>query len=938
MTKLCKKVAIVSLFAAVAAMTAGGLSGLQNVSADVTEILPIAKYEFKDASDFGKDSMGNYDMSYRNAWVEGGTGPLLDKGTLIEGGGVEFNGEFCLSQDMNNNIFQDVTAFTLAFEIRTASYVEWQHYLGAGGNSANYFAVVGRGGEAGSAEAKQAIFNAAGTNAGTYWDGAWLSESAAWGDAETAFQKVIISAQPGGTLNIYVNGVAYVKEGKVPAELSASWSPYDASVPFSVGARYNGAADMTAKGALKNVVFYDFAMDAACAAAYNANGKVTPADVSGMKTITGLTVTKDSFAGEPTKTVLYSAMTPEDMLAQMNAANATVLLSDQSTLTAPVTWTGIVREGDRYFAQGTVDTRKLGFANGYGNVVSYELTVAEIREIGEPVFADGKVTSGELKDSMTEEEMLVLVNKAQVKVVLPDGTEETVEVTFTRIEGVMGVYTAYGDVILNGTSVGTAQVIVEVTETNEGDTMELLPVALWEFEDPSDIGKDSMGNYNLGPAAKESGDLGNPLGTGTIEDGRLYLNGQEILTCNALNDVGDNLNNGFTLNFQYQQDGIRTDMDWSAPVSFGFNDWTVTTTCRFLIGAGSTQLRVGAHGGVAAFEDGNTFWGPVVLEDGTDRMHNITLSVRPGEKFNVYVDGQLAYSADCPAGWNVSHSNMSFSIGGECVWGNGYDMFRGWIDNVSIYNFALTLEQSNAYWEKGKIVVKDMDGEIITSISETPVFADGEVTNGTLTDRLTDTQAVRRVNAATVDAVFENGKTVALNVTWQRLEQQNGTWYIVGVVDTNDIGYASSLTGAQTVRQEVTVERAVRSVTVQAGIAHGKMTADKEEAYLGDVITFTLTPDEGYEVGSVTVNGVPLMANEGVYVYTVEGIEDIEASATFKAVSQSGEQDPEDPGQSDPEKQNLLPVILGVAGGVVVLAAVVAVVVIVKKKKENKQD
>lgn len=836
MTKLCKKVAIVSLFAAVAAMTAGGLSGLQSVSADVAEILPVAKYEFKDASDFGKDSMGNYDMSYRNAWVEGGTGPLLDKGTLIEGGGVEFNGEFCLSQDMNNNIFQDVTAFTLAFEIRTASYVEWQHYLGVGGNSANYFAVVGRGGEAGSAEAKQAIFNAAGTNAGTYWDGAWLSESAAWGDAETAFQKVIISAQPGGTLNIYVNGVAYVKEGKVPAELSASWSPYDASVPFSVGARYNGAADMTAKGALKNVVFYDFAMDAACAAAYNANGKVTPADVSGMKTITGLTVTETSFDGEPTKTVLYSAMTPEDMLAQMNAANATVLLSDQSTLTAPVTWTGIVREGDRYFAQGTVDTRKLGFANGYGNVVSYELTVAEIREIGEPVFADGKVTSGELKDSMTEEEMLVLVNKAQVKVVLPDGTEETVEVTFTRIEGVMGVYTAYGDVILNGTSVGTAQVIVEVTETNEGDTMELLPVALWEFEDPSDIGKDSMGNYNLGPAAKESGDLGNPLGTGTIEDGRLYLNGQEILTCNALNDVGDNLNNGFTLNFQYQQDGIRTDME------------------------------------------------------------------------------------------------------GECVWGNGYDMFRGWIDNVSIYNFALTLEQSNAYWEKGKIVVKDMDGEIITSISETPVFADGEVTNGTLTDRLTDTQAVRRVNAATVDAVFENGKTVALNVTWQRLEQQNGTWYIVGVVDTNDIGYASSLTGAQTVRQEVTVERAVRSVTVQAGIAHGKMTADKEEAYLGDVITFTLTPDEGYEVGSVTVNGVPLMANEGVYVYTVEGIEDIEASATFKAVSQSGEQDPEDPGQSDPEKQNLLPVILGVAGGVVVLAAVVAVVVIVKKKKENKQD
>lgn len=189
----------------------------------------------------------------------------------------------------------------------------------------------------------------------------------------------------------------------------------------------------------------------------------------------------------------------------------------------------------------------------------------------------------------------------------------------------------------------------------------------------------------------------------------------------------------------------------AVPVGFGFNDWNVTVVCSFRVEGGYTHLRVAGHGGVAE-GDGNTFYGPVVVQDGTDKMHNVTLSVRPGEKFNVYADGALAYSTDCPAGWNVSNSNMAFSIGGECVWGNGYNPFKGWVDNVSIYNFALTLDQSNAYWEKGKLTVGDMNGEIITSISSTPVFEGGEVTNGNLTDRLTDTQAVRRVNPATVDA------------------------------------------------------------------------------------------------------------------------------------------------------------------------------------------
>ena len=951
MTKLRKRVSAVTLSAALAAMAAGCVAGFvprfanAETDAEAAELAPIAKYEFKDETNFGKDSMGNYDMSYRNLWVEGGTGPLLDKGTMIEGGGVEFNGEFCVAQDQNNNIFSDVTAFTLAFELKTSANEEWQHYLGVADHTQNYLAVVGRGGNAGSAEASQAALNAYGTGAGTYWDSAFLSDSSAWGKAETDFQKVIISAQPGGQFRVFINGTEFVKDGKLPATLAEDWSPYDASVPFSIGARYNGAADRTSKGAVKNVVFYDFAMDADCAAAYNANGKVTADDVKGMTTITGLSVTDESFGeNAPTKVTLYAGMSAEDMLAQMNEANATVTLSDGSTATAPVTWTSITQTDGTYYANGTADTTKVGCANVYGSTVSFALDVAKIENIGEPQF-EGEVTKGELLDSMTEEEMLALINTATVTVTLPGGATEEVTVTFTRIEGNMGVYTACADVLLNGAAVGTVLVPIDVTETNEGDMQELLPVAKYEFEDASDPGKDSMGNYDLGLVAKEGGDTSNPWKTGTIENGVIYLDGTDMLACAAMNDVGDNLDNGFTLNFQYRQDGAQLNA-WNTPVGFGFNDWNVSTVCSFRVEGGYNHLRVAGHGGVAE-GDGNTFYGPVVVQDGTDRMHNVTLSVRPGEKFNVYVDGALAYSTDCPEGWNVSHSNMAFSIGGECVWGNGYNSFKGWIDNVSIYNFAVSLEQSNAYWEKGKLTVGDMDGEIITSIASTPKFENDEVTNGNLTDRLSNTQAVRRVNPATVDAVFENEETIALNVTWQGLEQDSdGKWYIVGVVDPSNIGYATLLTTAQEVRQEVTVERVARAVSVASGVKNGSVTADKEEAYLGDTVTFTVTPDEGYEVDSVTVNGEALTANaDGTYTYTVEGIEDIEVSASFKASStEGGEGEGGEGGESGADVgcnggcSGGISSSLGIGSAVVIAASAAAAILFLRRKKDDKQE
>lgn len=203
MRKSNKRILLPLLAGIMSASVFGGVfMAFEKASAEATEIMPIAKYEFKDENDLGKDSMGNYHMEYRNAYVAGATGDLLNQATLIDGGGVTFDGNFCVAQDAESNMFADVTSFTLCFEIKTGEHnKDWQHYLGVG-NSTDEFAFIGA--DSASSNLYKFRLQAKGIN-GT----AWNSEPI-FGDGKeiTEFQKVIVSVQTGGTLQIWLNGNA----------------------------------------------------------------------------------------------------------------------------------------------------------------------------------------------------------------------------------------------------------------------------------------------------------------------------------------------------------------------------------------------------------------------------------------------------------------------------------------------------------------------------------------------------------------------------------------------------------------------------------------------------------------------------------------------------------------------------------------------------------
>ena len=884
MVKFRKRLLVAAL--SLTAVTSGALGAamISSVSGSADEagkeVNPIAKYEFKDTSNIGKDSMGKYDLTFRNAWKAGGTGDLLNEYTAIEGGGITFNNKLCLAADKDKNVFKDTSAVTMVLEVKMVSGSgTWGHIAGVGFANAKSTGLSAHSAADGANHVRIASKGIDGLH------GCWDSITAINGELEK-YHTIIISAQPGGKIRVWNDGVKLSEE----KEVSATWTAYDENNMFSIGGEFNGAAAYTSAASLKNVVVYDFAMDNAAAVAYTTNGKLTASDLGGMTTISSA---KAKFEGDATKVALNEAMSVEKMCESLNPATAELTLSDGKTATADVVWQKVEKADNKYYAVGTVNSKKLGYANLAGEV-RYELTVASIKGAGEPVFEGNEITKGELKDSMTEAEMLALINTATVTVTLGDDTTTNVTVTFTKIVADMGTYTAQADVMLEGMKVATASVTLPVTQTNEGQMAELAPIAKWTFDSEETKLVDSMGKYNLQCGAKADGDrTNNPTGTGTVQNGMLYLDGTDMLTLPELNDVTENISNGFTLNFQVKQDGDISDRpnkgEWAAPVSFGFNDWNATTFCRFLVATsgGGDMLRFNAHD-ITKNEDGTNqaYWGPEVLTHIADSMHNVTLTVRPGEFIKIYADGKEVQSFPCPAGWNLRHQNMQFSIGAECVWGNGYDYFKGWVDNVTIYNFAMTEEQSAAYWQKGKVVVKDMAGSIISSIDSVPHFEQEGVyvDEKGLNDKLTATQFVNRLKPATVNALLDDGETtIPVSVTWKTVKlESDGKYYAIGEVDATNLGYATTLTGVTEVRQEVTVEKRDRKIVIDEAIENGTVVSDKAAAKLGESVVITVTANDGYELKELTVGGEAVTVNEdGTYTFTIKGNSDVEISATF---------------------------------------------------------
>ena len=112
---------------------------------------------------------------------------------------------------------------------------------------------------------------------------------------------------------------------------------------------------------------------------------------------------------------------------------------------------------------------------------------------------------------------------------------------------------------------------------------------------------------------------------------------------------------------------------------------------------------------------------------------------------------------------------------------------------------------------------------------------------------------------------------------------ENGT-LTIGIDETAEQLYVTATSVADETKSDTAVvnvtPREKFYVEVIAG-EHGTVTPGSGEYYEGTDVTFTFTPDEGYVVDQVTVDGEAVTLTDGKYTLTVTGTTQIEAS--FKA-------------------------------------------------------
>ena len=313
--------------------------------------------------------------------------------------------------------------------------------------------------------------------------------------------------------------------------------------------------------------------------------------------------------------------------------------------------------------------------------------------------------------------------------------------------------------------------------------------------------------------------------------------------------------------------GITEDSLTVAPIEDG--TLTVTedkdTGIRTVVGAGSVKT---ANAEFTPAENSS-----VVLtknESGTTTMTgNGTLRTKDGDAFtgnNLVVTENAGDNALSVSGFDVTTTvgGMTITPGEDMVCTEEVDGSMTVTGSGTIASSDGVTYQSNA---KSKFT--------ITEPSET-----GEVrVNGSVT-----------VEAGSVDAAFESGSTltfkagetettvtgsagasVTLNADGTVTAKEGTT-----VTGTAEAGYTASLTPTPPTPSVPPAPRpASFSVTVPSDFEGGSVTADSASTIQGSRVTLTVTPDEGYHFGSLTVtdrNGTPVAVTDngdGTYTFTM---------------------------------------------------------------------
>ncbi len=317
------------------------------------------------------------------------------------------------------------------------------------------------------------------------------------------------------------------------------------------------------------------------------------------------------------------------------------------------------------------------------------------------------------------------------------------------------------------------------TFTVQAADTQIDPLVWYKFDDPSDPGKDAMGNYNLTKivTAGASADSG----VVAVEKGWATFNGTASLAgASEEQDVSEALTS-FTLLLKMIPEADQGNRGVIA--GFGWNGWESTKYGWFTLGQesqgekhdGLNPLRFSAHG-VGDGSSGRDYGYELKNDIAADTEYSLALSVQLGGKITVYIDGVATdYNFDVPVDWNLKDVNMRFAIGGDCTWGYLYEGFKGKISDVKIYDFAMTAGEISAYEKAGQITESDL--------TCTPVSAEIDMTeNVCVPVEASDEEILKEMPSAPIDVTMSDESIRKGTVRWEKVDRSEEGIFVEGTI------------------------------------------------------------------------------------------------------------------------------------------------------------
>ncbi len=694
------------------------------------EANPIAKYEFNDAENIGKDVYGNVDLALKSSSADD---------YAIEDGALTLKNNNVLSAiNLGNgkDIADYLDGFTIALDVKMAN---------PGGGEFDILS-TGKGDEALRVTRNDNHLN---FYVGASGKNQWILNVF----LDNEWQTIIVTGSISGRyMAIYVN-----KPGDTSATLIASVSDADVcvsnrcSLTFG-GDSYFGAEDYQwSNPTIKNIAIYDFMFGSKQANQYLTEGKV---EVE--------TVPLSSLKKLSTTVKVDKSMTADDILACDIPSTVQATNAAGNSTDAKIVWNNVEK--------GDFSAVLSGFVLGVNN-----------------------------QDNL------------KVQLTVP-------------------------------------------YQFSDEDKQDIKPVVWYQFNDADNIGKDSMGNFDLKLGGKGNVDHNAEEGYVTFaRENESYLYAPAI---SGTNDWADLLKGGYTFSYTVKADNTIGDGSYYAVTSGSYGG-------AFLIyGAYERVIIIYSAGG---FDSHKT---EIIVGNYKEKWVTVTVTVDPDNMMLcLYLDGVLKAEREIDdfQGFADNSSLYSFVIGGQAtITGeNGTQFFEGSIADVRVYDYVLSADNvKDLYDNKGS---ENPFSSVPTYYTVESIDVDTSDIDLVVSSENTVDDILAGL-PSTVTVTNSKGATESCSVVWLGRNGSVIEGYIQGCSWANVSGSLATVQLSYVVELEKPEKGEFSEVKVNGSDYSGAALVTGVEATL----SFKVVPQKGYKVSSVVCNGSKIVADEnGLYSVAV---------------------------------------------------------------------